>query len=331
MPFACPSRPARRRERPGIVAATATLTEASDRSRSARAFVHGLLTVTVGFAVLAAPAVATAQEGTVTYTQVVKREAPSFGGQRGAPPGFGGGQQFTPPPRTATAVLHFGPSGWVMTMEEGGGGRGGGGGGGQRFRGGDGGGFDRPPSDGARGGFARGGGRFGLAGAVGSDPYAATQLRAAYVDPEAGTVVEARGFLGRNFRVTRERPSLQWQLTSEQAEHLGYMVMKATAQQDSATTVEAWFTPQIPVQGGPESYGGLPGLILVLSVNDGQVQYQAAEVVLGELEEGLIHPPDEGDEMEQEEFEQLVRERLEEMIRNRRPPGGDDGHGENEQ
>ena len=321
MPDTCPSRPARRRVHPGFAAATA--------GRGAAA----LAAAAVTFAALVVPAVAAAQEGTVTYTHIVKREMPSFGGQRGGPPGFGGRQQFTPPPRTATAVLHFGPSGWVMTMEEGGGGRGGGGGGGQRLRDGGGGGFDRPPGDGAGGGFGRGGGRFGFGsgGASGSDPYAATQLRAAYVDPEAGTVVEARGFLGRNFRVTRERPSLEWQLTSEQAEHLGYMVMKATAQQDSATTVEAWFTPQIPVQGGPESYGGLPGLILVLSVNDGQVQYQATEVALGELEDGLIRPPDEGDEMEQEEFERLVRERLEEMTRNRRPPGGDEGHRENEQ
>ena len=283
------------------------------------------LAAAVGVAALLAPAAAGAQEGTITYTHVVKREMPAFGGRGGAPR-LGGGQQFTPPPRTATVLLHFGPSGWVMTMGERGG-RGGEGGAGQRTRGGGGGGggFDRPPGDGAGGGFGRAGGRFGFGGGVaGADPYAATQLQSAYVNPEAGTMVEARRFLGRTFRVLREQPSLEWQLTSEQAEHLGYMVLKATAQKDSATTIDAWFTPQIPVQGGPESYGGLPGMILVLSVNDGQVQYQATEVALGELEEGTIRPPDEGDEMSQEEFEQLVKERLEEMTRNRRPPGGDE-------
>lgn len=315
MPVIRPSQPTCRRVRPASAAVTASLGAAS-------------IAASVGFAVLVAPADAAAQEGTVTYTHVVKREMPSFGG-RGGPPGAGGGQQFTPPPRTTTVVLHFGPSGWVMTMEERGGGRGGGdGGGGQRLRGGGGGGgFDRPPSDGAGGGFGRfGGGRFGSGpgGTAELDPYAATQLQGAYVDPEAGTMVEARRFLGRTFRVTREQPSLEWQLTSEQAEHLGYMVLKATAQKDSVTTIDAWFTPQIPVQGGPEAYGGLPGMILVLSVNDGQIQYQATEVALGELEQGTIGPPDEGDEMSQEEFEQLVKERLAEMTRNRRPPGGDE-------
>lgn len=307
MPVIRPSQPTCRRVRPASAAATASLGAAS-------------IAAAVGFAVLVAPADAAAQEGTVTYTHVVKREMPSFGG-RGGPLGAGGGQQFTPPPRTSTVVLHFGPSGWVMTMGERGGGRGDGGGG-QRLRGG--GGFDRPPSDGAGGGFGRLGGRFGSGGTGELDPYAATQLQSAYVDPEAGTMVEARRFLGRTFRVTREQPSLEWQLTSEQAEHLGYMVLKATAQKDSATTIDAWFTPQIPVQGGPEAYGGLPGMILVLSVNDGQIQYQATEVALGELEQGTIGPPDEGDEMSQEEFEQLVKERIAEMTRNRRPPGGDE-------
>ena len=271
----------------------------------------------IGLAVLAAPAAA--QQGTITYTHVVKREvAAPGGGQRGGPPRFGGGQQFTPPPRTGTVVVHFDPAASLMVRqvpERRGGERAG-----QR---GDRDGFDRPRPDGA----GRGGGRF-FGGGGGAnrgeiDPYAATQLEAAYIDGSAGTMVEARSFLGRTFRVTRERPVLEWAMTADQAEHLGYMVIKATAEVDSATTIEAWFAPQIPVSGGPASYGGLPGMILVLSVNDGQIQYQATEVSLAEVDEGLISPPDEGDEISEDDFERLVRERLEEMARMRRPPGGD--------
>lgn len=140
-------------------------------------------------------------------------------------------------------------------------------------------------------------------------------------------MVEARRFLGRTFRVTRERPSFGWRIGAEQADHLGYTVMKATAEHDS-TAVEAWFTPQIPVPGGPASYGGLPGMILVLSVNDGQTQYQATEVALQEMEAGLIRPPEDGDEVSYEEFEQLVKERLEEMRSSRRPPGPPGGQEE---
>ena len=132
-------------------------------------------------------------------------------------------------------------------------------------------------------------------------------------------MVEARRFLGRTFRVARERPSVAWRIGAGQAEHLGYTMMKASAEHDG-TTVEAWFTPQIPIPGGPAWYGGLPGMILMLALNDGQTQYQATEVALKELEAGLIAPPQDGEEVSYEEFGQLVEERIEEMRRSRRPP-----------
>ena len=281
----------------------------------------------VGIAVLVLPALAqpaAAQQGTITYTHVVKRDAPPGGGGRGGPPGFGGGQQFTPPPRTGTVVVHFSPAASLMLRQAPARRGGGGGARGDFADRGRGDGAARMP-EGARAAAARFFAAPGGGNVADIDPYAATELEAAYIDESAGTMIEARSFLGRTFRVTRERAAQEWALTADQAEHLGYMVIKATAQVDSATTLEAWFAPQIPVSGGPASYGGLPGMILVLSVNDGQIQYQATEVSLAEqLEEGVIAPPEEGDELSQEDFERLVRERIEEMARlRRRPPGGD--------
>lgn len=133
-----------------------------------------------------------------------------------------------------------------------------------------------------------------------------------YVDLAEGRIVETHEFMGRTFRVVDQRPEYEWRLTSEQAEHLGHMVIKATAEHDS-TTIEAWFTPEIPVQGGPGPYGGLPGMILVLSVNEGETKYFATEVALGDVEEGLIEAPDEGREMSREEYDRVVAEKMEEM------------------
>lgn len=134
----------------------------------------------------------------------------------------------------------------------------------------------------------------------------------AHVDFGAGSIVEAREFLGRTFIIEDERPAFEWRITSEQAEFLGYMVMKATAQQDS-TAIEAWFTPQIPVQGGPGPYGGLPGMILVVSVNDGHTQYSATEVSMMPVAEGVIVRPTEGEVVTREEYEEVVAEKLEEL------------------
>lgn len=127
-----------------------------------------------------------------------------------------------------------------------------------------------------------------------------------------GIMVEAHDFLGRKFRVRRERPAFEWRLTGEQAEHDGHMVLQATTEHDG-TQVEAWFTPEIPVPGGPDLYGGLPGMILVLSLDGGESKFFATEIALDEEEFEPIAEPTEGDEMTPEEFDQMVEEKLEEF------------------
>lgn len=121
-------------------------------------------------------------------------------------------------------------------------------------------------------------------------------------------------------------PATEWRLTGEQAEHEGHMVIKATAEHDSAA-IEAWFTPQIPVPGGPGPYGGLPGMILVVSVDNGHIKYFATDIALGDVEEGLIRRPEKGDEMSQKEYDDMVAEKTEEMRKRfggrRRGIGGD--------
>lgn len=134
----------------------------------------------------------------------------------------------------------------------------------------------------------------------------------AYTDFASGTIVEAREFLTRTFLIEDERPQYQWRLSGEQAEFLGYAVQKATATQDS-TTIEAWFTPQIPVMGGPAGFGGLPGMILVVSVDGGKEQYSATAVSLSDIADDVISAPEDGDEYSRDDYERMVAEKLEEL------------------
>ena len=141
-------------------------------------------------------------------------------------------------------------------------------------------------------------------------------LNSSFAPYDEPRVVESRKLLGRDFLVADERPPLEWKLTSEQAEFLGYMVLKATAQEDSAA-VEAWFTPQIPLPGGPGHYRGLPGMILVVSVDDGRIQYTATEVSMAAVADGVIVEPTEGESVTREEYDAVVIEKMEELRRTR--------------
>jgi GLPGLI family protein len=137
-------------------------------------------------------------------------------------------------------------------------------------------------------------------------------LLEAYVRYEDGTIAETREFMTRKFLITGIRPSYEWRLTGEQSELLGFTVHKATVEQDSSH-IEAWFTPEIPVPAGPGLFGGLPGMILSVSVDDGQTVYSATEVKLDPVEAEAIKAPEEGEDVSREEYEEIVAEKLEEI------------------
>ncbi|WP_420633038.1 GLPGLI family protein [Candidatus Palauibacter sp.] len=146
----------------------------------------------------------------------------------------------------------------------------------------------------------------------------------AYVDFESGTISETREFMGRTFLISGERPAYRWKLGTKQNEFLGYMVQKATTVHEGAE-IEAWFTPQIPVPAGPGNFGGLPGLILVLSQDRGHMVFSATEIDLTGLGDDEIVPPRDGEMVTRDEYEAIVAEKLEEVrsVRGagrRRPP-----------
>ena len=134
-----------------------------------------------------------------------------------------------------------------------------------------------------------------------------------HTDLEDWTTTEQKDFLGRTFLIRGDRPEYAWRLTGQQSEYLGFACQQAVTEVDSAA-VEAWFAPELPVWVGPAAFGGLPGAILVLSIDDGKLTtWNATHVSPGMPEEALMAPPEKGREVTQEEFAAIVKEKTEEM------------------
>lgn len=76
-------------------------------------------------------------------------------------------------------------------------------------------------------------------------------------------------------------------------------------------TVTAWYTPEIPVNQGPEGYWGLPGLIL--EVNDGKTTILCSKVVLNSKDKVEIKAPNNGKEISQKEYDETVIKKMEEF------------------
>jgi len=146
---------------------------------------------------------------------------------------------------------------------------------------------------------------------------------AIWVDGATGERVETVDFMTRDFRVESAPEPLAWRLLGEESEYLGYVVQKAVAERDTST-IEAWFTVDIPGFAAPEQYTGLPGVVLMVSVDRGETLIQAVEVDLDSPVETPVRPT-EGEEMTAEAFEALVVEKTEEFraqLQSRRRGGG---------
>lgn len=118
-----------------------------------------------------------------------------------------------------------------------------------------------------------------------------------------------------------------WKLGTESKTLLGHPCNKATltteTKRDSLTIknqVTAWFTMDIYSPFGPETFGGLPGMILALDINDGEVVYTATSIdEKADLKE--LKPPAKGEKITGPEFQKMMDERMKEFQRNGRGPG----------
>jgi GLPGLI family protein len=68
----------------------------------------------------------------------------------------------------------------------------------------------------------------------------------------------------KSYRIEDSLPALQWTLLEEYRVIAGYNCRKASTIIMDSIYVIAFYTNEIPVSGGPESFNGLPGMILGL-------------------------------------------------------------------
>lgn len=141
-----------------------------------------------------------------------------------------------------------------------------------------------------------------------------------YTNLEDGTTINAREFFGRNFLINGQQTNYKWKLTGENKTILGYQCQKAVFQ-DTSRTVEAWFTAQVPLSIGPDTYGQLPGLILEINMNNGDRTAIATKVDLKQLDKGAIEKPTKGKSVTQEEFRAIEAEKMKEMQQQYGGPG----------
>lgn len=70
-----------------------------------------------------------------------------------------------------------------------------------------------------------------------------------------------------------------WKLSADETKTLnGRNCKKATLTTERGNEVVAWYAEDIASPAGPENFGGLPGAILMMDINNGEMVYTAIEI-----------------------------------------------------
>ena len=134
-------------------------------------------------------------------------------------------------------------------------------------------------------------------------------LEIIYSDLETNTTIEQRDLMDKKFLIKDSIQASKWKITAESKEVSGYNCLKAFLINDQEDEIFAWFTPQIPVSTGPGGMGGLPGLIMYVSMDSGRYTIAADKIILRKIEKGEIVAPKKGKEITRAKFERLVEKK----------------------
>lgn len=118
------------------------------------------------------------------------------------------------------------------------------------------------------------------------------QYNIIYNDFVTGRSTSQKKVFEELFLVKDSTRKINWKITDETREILGYTCRRANAIILDSVYVVAFYTNEIAVSGGPESFSGLPGMILGVALPHDNVTWFATKVTDQELPP--IMPPTKG-------------------------------------
>jgi GLPGLI family protein len=135
-----------------------------------------------------------------------------------------------------------------------------------------------------------------------------------YFDLKNKKTIHKIDFSGETFLINKNE--IEWTLSRDTLRIDDYLCYKATTNRiihnsegEHKLVVTAWYTPDIPLNFGPDGYGGLPGLILRLE-NNGTVT-SLKRIQFSDKKDIKIVIPTKGKKVDEIEFNEVISERFE--------------------
>ncbi len=120
------------------------------------------------------------------------------------------------------------------------------------------------------------------------------QFNTIFTDIAAKRTVDQKKVFGQTYLVKDSVPKIKWKITDETRDIAGYTCRRANGIYLDSIYVVAFYSTRIPVAGGPESFSGLPGMILGVALPHENLTWFATKVTEGSTLQDAIVPPKKG-------------------------------------
>lgn len=135
----------------------------------------------------------------------------------------------------------------------------------------------------------------------------AAQNNTIYNDLATGSTVAQKKVFDGTFLVKDSTRKIQWKITDETRDICGYTCRRANAIMMDSIYVVAFYTTDIPVSGGPESFSGLPGMILGVALPHENLTWFATKVTDMTLAPNAVAPPKKGKPVDNKGFKAALQ------------------------
>jgi GLPGLI family protein len=134
------------------------------------------------------------------------------------------------------------------------------------------------------------------------------QFNTVYTDNSTSTRVVQKKILDNQFLVKDSLSKIKWRISGGTQDILGYTCREAHGLIQDSIYVVAFYTDKIWVNGGPESFSGLPGMILKLSLPHEHITWTATKVIeaMGQPAAPIV-PPAKGKPVTNKELADILK------------------------
>lgn len=106
----------------------------------------------------------------------------------------------------------------------------------------------------------------------------ATMQNTTYQNLNSGELIQQFSFWGTQVLLKDSVEKREWIITGSSREIAGYNCRQAMWEANDSTRIYAWYADELMASVGPETFNGLPGVILGLGIEDGGVVYFAKKI-----------------------------------------------------